>query len=119
MQHLHTDCKRELVPLFIKVRKVLLGSKLKEDAVERVQVVTLELAAQSPEQIRLFWGELFAAEIVSIRHSDTSMMTAAYSLNRVRAHEFRYIAPNCHLGNINFACQIILCIMPSVEKHFQ
>ena len=49
MYHLHTEYERKLVPLFVKVLGYVLGSKLEEDAVERVQIIAFKLAAQSLE----------------------------------------------------------------------
>ena len=98
---------------------MLSGSKLKEDAVECVQVIALKLSAKFPEQGNLLRSKGFAVEMVSIRHFDTSMVTASNRLNRVRAHEFRNITANRHFGNIEFACQIVVCIMPSPAQYFQ
>ena len=61
MQHLHTEYERELVPLFVKVLGDvrLSRSKLDEDAVDRVAVLTYKLIPQSPEKCSLFYIEGF------------------------------------------------------------
>jgi len=64
------------------------GSKLDEDTVDRVEVLTFKLAAQFSEQSRLFVGEkltimALAVEIKSISYSDSAAMTSTDSLNWV------------------------------------
>ena len=103
MQHLHTDYERELVPLFFKVLVDLrfLRSKLDEDAVDRVTVITHKLIPQSPEKRSLFLVKCLmnirpVMEVVALYHSDTSMTATVNSFNWVGTHEYRNIAANCH-----------------------
>ena len=90
MQHLHTEYEQELVPLFVKVlgNVRLSRSKLNEDAVDRVAVLTYKLIPQPPEKCGLFFVESsidcgFMMVVVPFHHSDTASETTADCFNRV------------------------------------
>ena len=64
--------------------EILLGSKIKENAVERVQIVAFKLAAQFSEQVNLLGCEaIVVANVISIWHFDPAAITSADSLNRI------------------------------------
>lgn len=113
MQHLHTDYKRELVPLFFKVLGIMSGSKLKDDTADRSQIVTVKLGAQSNEQRHLLFVEGLAVRQIVSPDLDASTVAATNSFNGVRTGERRNVPPDCHLGNIELMCQIVVCIVPS------
>ena len=99
-------------------------SKLDEDAVDRIAVVTHKLIPQSPEKIRLLLVKDFMSggrmiEIVTLCYSDTSMTATVNSFNRIGTHEYRNIPPNCRFGDTELMRQIVVCIMPSTAQHFQ
>lgn len=89
-----------------------------EDAVDRVQVVTLKLFPQSPKKRGLLWGKGFKGRglliaVIAIQNSDAAAKPTANSLNGVRTHEHRNIPANRPLGHIELPRQIAVCIMPS------
>lgn len=124
-EHLHTDYERELVPLFFKVLGNLRfsRSKLNEDAVDRVAVLTHELVPQSPEKRSLLRVERFAfrwlvVEMIPTRHPDAAIATTD-SFNRIGTHERGNVIADCPLADIELTGQIVVCIMPSQAKNFQ
>lgn len=111
--------------MFFKVRGIYtLRSELKEDAVESVQVVTLKLSAQFPEQSRLLWIKALAVwivtvEIKTIHHTYPTTMTAPNRFNRVGTNKLRNVMPDCLLADVELICQIAICIVPSTAQHLQ
>ena len=71
---MHTDYERERVSLFFKVRD-LSGSKLAEDTVERIDVITGKLFSQFSEKSGLLGGEGFCVKMKPLSDFDTSSIT--------------------------------------------
>lgn len=100
------------------------GSKLDEDAVDRIAVIARKLFPQFPEKRSLLWVESFLSkgsvvEIVTLYYSDTTMTASVDSFNRVGTHEYRNITADGHFGDIELMGQIVVCIVPSQAQHFQ
>ncbi len=77
MQHLHTDYEREACPAVCQGAEGmrLSRSKLDEDAINRVPVITCKLLPQSPEKGSLLLaegliGRGFMALVIPFHHSD-------------------------------------------------
>lgn len=63
--------------------RVLSESELEQDAVERNEVIPIQLIPQSLEQCGLFGRKRFAVEVVSIRDFDSAAVAAPHSLNGI------------------------------------
>ena len=94
------------------------------NAVDCVEIVARELVFQSFKQRSLllvegFVGRGFIVEVVSVHHSNASVAATVNGFNRIRAHELRNIAPNCHFRDVELLRQIAVCIVSSQAQHFQ
>ena len=58
-------------------------------------------------------------EIKPIHHSDAAVTTSVDRLDRVGAHEHRYISPDRHFRDTKITGQIVVCIMPPMAQYLQ
>ena len=94
------------------------GSKLDEDAVERIKVIPDKMFPLPDQQRDLSRIERPVMEIISIRNSHTPAVTTE-GFDGIRTHEYGNIAANRSSGNVKFKRQIVVCIMPSMAQYLQ
>ena len=93
------------------------GSKLDENAVHGIKVITYKLVCQLCEKRDLLCVKASVIEIITIRDFNAPTITAPNRFKRVGTHERRNITADCPCGHVELKRKIVVCIMPSTAQH--
>lgn len=98
---------------------MLSESELKQDAVERNEVVAVQLISQPLKKRSLLRSERPSIEEESIRNLNPATIAAPHRLNGIRAGKDFQVMADRWIGNMELMRQIVASIVPSYTQHFQ